>query len=262
MLSRLSSDLDLALHLSDVADEITRVGFELGDEVDHDLKSDGTPVSRYDEATERAILSVLSTQRPQDAMLGEEVGSHGRARRRWLVDGIDGTSLFVGGDPRWGTLIALVEDGTPTVGVCSSPAREARWWASRGQGAWARLGQEVRPERLRVSEEPTRPLRANFELTPEGHPLWPSLVALEHDLVTVPMSAHPAIMVAQGELDLVVHPDGGPWDFAALMPIVWESGGGCFRLDGAPRRTPSPPMVYAGGVTADEIRTLLGPLVG
>jgi histidinol-phosphatase len=254
------TDLELALELADIADEITLAGFRPGGSVEHERKPDGSPVSPYDVAAEQAILSALGTHRPQDAMLGEEVGSHGRARRRWIVDGIDGTAMFVRGDPLWGTLIALVEDGIPTVGVCSSPAQAARWWASPGEGAWARSGHGAPLERLRVAGEPGRPLRVNVELANDGHPLKPSLDRLAHDTVTVPMRAHPAIMVARGEVDVVVHPDGGPWDVAALMPIVWEAGGGCFHLDGDACRTPERPMVYAGNVPADELQALLAPL--
>ena len=52
-----------------------------------------------------------------------------------MVDPIDGTKNFVRGVPVWCTLIALLEDGDPTVGVISAPALGRRWWAGRGEGA-------------------------------------------------------------------------------------------------------------------------------
>ena len=47
---------------------------------------------------------------------------------RWIVDPIDGTSGFVRGIPVWASLIALVVDGRPALGVVSAPALGVRWW--------------------------------------------------------------------------------------------------------------------------------------
>ena len=71
-------------------------------------------------------------------MLGEEEGLAGAAdaRRRWVLDPVDGTKNFVRGVPVWATLIALQVDGEVTLGVVSAPALGRRWWARRGGGAW------------------------------------------------------------------------------------------------------------------------------
>ena len=50
--------------------------------------------------------------------------------RRWVIDPIDGTKNFVRGVPVWATLIALMIDDEPAVGVVSAPALGRRWWAS------------------------------------------------------------------------------------------------------------------------------------
>ena len=62
-----------------------------------------------------------------------------RRRRgaRWIVDPIDGTKNYVRGIPVWGTLLALERDGVVEVGLVSAPALGRRWWAVRGEGAWA-----------------------------------------------------------------------------------------------------------------------------
>jgi histidinol-phosphatase len=114
-------------------------------------KADGTHVTTADGDAEIAIRQALETARPDDGFLGEEIGSRpGRNGRRWIVDGIDGTSGFVAGLPNWGTLIALEQDGEITLGMISSPTQDKRWWAQSGCGAFTgtrdsnRNGRQIR----------------------------------------------------------------------------------------------------------------------
>ena len=146
----LSSDLALALRLADLADGISSAHFrERGLHID--TKPDRTFVTEADLAVERAIRDALATERPGDGILGEEYGTEGDARRQWIIDPIDGTSNYLRGVPVWGTLIALAVDGTPVVGVVSSPALGKRWWAAAGDGAWTTDAPGAQPRPIRVS---------------------------------------------------------------------------------------------------------------
>ncbi|HUQ59045.1 inositol monophosphatase family protein, partial [Lentzea sp.] len=120
-MSHHDADLELALRLADAADAITATRFRA-----HDLaverKPDRTPVTDADVAVEDAIRSVLSSERPDDVIMGEERGGTLDAARVWVLDPIDGTKNFLRGVPVWATLIALVVDGVPVVGVVSAPA--------------------------------------------------------------------------------------------------------------------------------------------
>ncbi|KUL27946.1 inositol monophosphatase family protein [Actinoplanes awajinensis] len=101
-------------------------------------KKDGSVVTMADRAVEDTIRAVLTAARPADAILGEEHGetASGGNGRRWIIDPIDGTALFVRGDNRWLVLIALEVDGEVTVGVQVVPAQGLAWWAERGRGAF------------------------------------------------------------------------------------------------------------------------------
>ncbi|HKY68740.1 MAG TPA: inositol monophosphatase family protein, partial [Acidimicrobiales bacterium] len=132
-----ADDLALALRLADAADALTGPAFT-GEHLAHEIKPDGSPVSDTDLAVERRIVEILAADRPGDGVLGEEVGESGGRARRWVLDGIDGTVLFVAGVPGWSTQIALEVDGRPLVGVVTSGADGRRWWAARGTGAWQR----------------------------------------------------------------------------------------------------------------------------
>ena len=86
-------------------------------------------------SVEAALREPLSQQRPDDPVLGEEYGGTTVfSGRQWVIDPIDGTKNFVRGVPVWATLIALLHDGVPVVGVVSAPALQRRWWAGAGRG--------------------------------------------------------------------------------------------------------------------------------
>jgi histidinol-phosphatase len=255
------SDLAFAHDLADEADRVGREGFVLGRSVEHQVKADGSPVSAVDRAIEEALLELVRRDRPGDAFLGEEVGEHGDGPRSWLIDGIDGTSDFVAGSPLWSTLIALVEHDLPVLGLSTSSAQERRWWAARGRGAWTaafdRSGAGV-VEPMTVADRPggRRP-RAWLELLP-GHATRPKVDRLLTRVESVSMTTHPACMVATGDLDVAVQVAGGAWDFAALMPLVWEAGGRCLDLDGVDVRVPQEPMVFVGRMEPKAVQELLG----
>ena len=131
----LTADLDLALRLADAADEASMSRFDAPD-LEVSTKADASHVTEADLATERAIRSLLEAERPGDGVFGEEYGVTGDSTRQWIIDPIDGTANYLKGIPMWTTLIALVVDGVPRVGVASQPAIGRRWWAATGLGAW------------------------------------------------------------------------------------------------------------------------------
>ena len=131
----LTDELALALRLADAADAVTMARFDAAD-LDVQVKADATHVTEADLATERTIRDILSHERPNDGILGEEFGEDAGVAsgtqpsggtRQWIIDPIDGTANYLKGIPMWTTLIALAIDGVPRVGVASQPALGRRW---------------------------------------------------------------------------------------------------------------------------------------
>ena len=122
------------LMLADRADTLTRARFgALNLRVD--TKPDLTPETDADRAVESNLREALGRDRPGDSILGEEFGGTTTfSGRQWVIDPIDGTKNFVRGVPVWASLIALLEDGAPSVGVVSAPALQRQWWAAHGGG--------------------------------------------------------------------------------------------------------------------------------
>jgi histidinol-phosphatase len=237
-MSTVAEDLDLALALAARADAITAARFGALDlRIEH--KPDLTPVTDADEAVEADLRDVLARQRPHDAVLGEEQGGTPVFEgRQWVIDPIDGTKNFVRGVPFWASLIALLEDGVPTVGVVSAPALNRRWWAGRGLGSYASVG-EGAPRRLSVSAVPDldsaslsfsslsgwadRGLRGNFIGLTDA--VW--RVRGFGDFFSY-------CLVAEGAVDIAAEPEVKLWDLAPLDVLIREAGGTFTNLEGAP----------------------------
>jgi histidinol-phosphatase len=231
-----ADDLSVALRLGDAADEITTARFRADDLV-VDRKPDRTPVTDADTAVEDAIRAVLAADRPGDAVLGEERGGSLGPGRTWIVDPIDGTKNFLRGVPAWATLIALVEAGSPVVGVVSAPAFGRRWWASAGAGAFSSFSGGP-PRRLRVSG--VRSLSDAYVSTTDLMTWGPArprylalLAACWESRAFGDYWQH--CLVAEGALDVVAEPVANAWDLAAVQILVTESGGSFTDLSGEPR---------------------------
>jgi histidinol-phosphatase len=223
-----SADLDLALRLADTADAVALARFRARDLV-VETKPDRTPVTEVDRAVEAELRSILGVERRRDAILGEEGGSSGSGRRRWIVDPIDGTRNYSRGIPVWASLIALEEGGDVVLGVVSAPALHRRWWAERGGGAHAG-GDRVHVSAVRRPEDAV----LSFALE---QPL-PSLAARAwHARGYGDFWSH--MLVAEGAIDGAIDAIGvSVWDLAAVQVIVEEAGGtftdfaGEHRIDG------------------------------
>ena len=260
-----TSELALAHLLADAADEITSSHF--GSATLHvETKADGSPVTAVDRAVEERLCDLLATHRPDDGFLGEEVGPSGQARRRWIIDGIDGTHNYVRRNPGWGTLIALEEDGEVVVGLMTSPALGRRWWAARGGGAW------TGPISTHTSTGETA-LRCTtvdaFEsalivVTPPdrylAEPYVPVASALRRRAPDAQASfAHAALAVAEGNADAALVLRGGPWDYAAVIVIVEEAGGVFSDLWGG-RRLDTGTAVYSNAALHPAILAIAAGL--
>jgi len=234
--TELADDLSFALDLADLADGLAMASFRAADLV-VETKPDLTPVSEADRAVERAIREQLAAHRPDDAVLGEEYGQEGTARRRWVIDPIDGTKNYVRGVPVWATLIALLDGDDIVVGVVSAPALARRWWAARGMGAYVTDPGSAQPRRLQVSSVGVL-ADASFSYSDAAG--WAECGSAEglRTLLTETWRQRAYgdfwshMMVAEGVVDVAAEPQLESYDMAALVPIVQEAGGLLTAFDG------------------------------
>ena len=231
-------DLDLALTLAARADAITLARFGALDlRVDH--KPDLTPVSDADIAVEQALRDVLARERPEDHILGEE---HGGTPvfdgRQWVIDPIDGTKNFVRGVPVWASLIALLQDGVPVVGMVSAPALNRRWWAGRGLGAHTSFADGTpRPIAVSGVADLSAASLSFSDLTGWAERgLREQFLALLNAVWRVRAYGDffSYCLLAEGAVDVAAEPEVKLWDLGALDVLVREAGGMFTNLDGRP----------------------------
>lgn len=87
-----------------------------------ETKSDDSPVTIADKSTEEKLREMIMKRYPDHGILGEEFGKHNEtAEYQWILDPIDGTKSFVCGAVTFGTLIALMKNGIPILGVFHQP---------------------------------------------------------------------------------------------------------------------------------------------
>lgn len=123
---------DVARAMLQVARPLTRHHFRTPLAVER--KADTSPVTCADRAIEAAMKEMLSEACPDHGILGEEFGcSDGEARHLWVLGPIEGTKSFISGVPLFRTLIALLEDGAPVLGVIDMPLLGQTWVGGAGK---------------------------------------------------------------------------------------------------------------------------------
>jgi histidinol-phosphatase len=224
-------ELAFASELADRADRITLEVFSRPFEIRR--KADHTPVTEADLRVEDMIRAELASRFPGDAVLGEEGGLEGASGRVWVIDPVDGTKNFTDRIQVWGTLIALMVEREPVVGMASAPALGERYAAARGSGA------TLNGEPIQVSS--TGDLveamvcssgMRDWLSGPLADPYRRVVATARRSRAFGDFWGH--MLVARGSADAMLESILRTWDFAAVHVIVEEAGGRMTTLDGAP----------------------------
>ena len=240
------ADIALALRLADAAGEAIRPHFRSG--VESERKGDASPVTIADRSAEEAMRRILKAEVPQDAVIGEDFGAtNGSSGRSWVLDPIDGTCSFLVGRPIFGTLIALVVEGWPVLGIIDQPILGERW-----------LGATGRPTTFNGAPVRTRPCRELADATlattgpqyfddHEGAHFMSLAAKTDHKRMVMGGDCYNYGLLASGHLDLVCEAGLKLHDWAALVPIVEGAGGTMCDWNGDPLHAGSTGHVLALG---------------
>ena len=228
-----------------------------------ETKGDGSPVTEADREAERVIREVILAAFPGDAILGEEFGTtEGDARRQWIIDPIDGTVAFARGIPLFTTLIALVVDGEPVVGVIDLPAVDDRIAGARGLGV--HRGQGAEANRVHISQGPSLAdaLVCHGDLFCfELAGLRSAYDSLSHAIPKLRgyTDAFGHLLVLTGAADAMMDCDLNPWDAAVTRVLAAEAGGLCWvreREDGQ-----KIDLLFGSGGTVQAISSLVADCI-
>ncbi|MEW5299246.1 MAG: hypothetical protein WDW38_003341 [Sanguina aurantia] len=235
------SYIELAHQLADAAAVITRKYFRTPFDVES--KVDASPVTIADKQAEEVMRAMIRKACPGHSIFGEEygveLGSGEGSRYTWVLDPIDGTKSFITGKPLFGTLISLLHDGTPVLGIIDQSIMKERWLGVAGQ-----------PTTLNGVAIQTRPcpelkLAYLYATTPHMFSgATETSFNRVRDAVRIPMygcDCYAYGLLAAGLADVVVEADLKPYDYMALVPIIQGAGGCVTDWRGQPLRW-SPPQ--------------------
>ncbi len=235
----LENRLEFAVAIARLAGEQTLKLFR-STGLDVDRKSDGSPVTAADRAAEELLREQIAQQFPDDAILGEEFGeTPGTSGYRWVLDPIDGTKSFISGVPLYTTLVAVLHENEPQIGVIFAPAAGEMVYAARGSGCW-HVVDGGKPRRCEVST--VSELKDAVFLTTSVRAFTtdrPSDARAVYDqlqdsclLSRTWGDAFGYLLVATGRAEIMIDPAMSLWDAAALQPVIEEAGGRFFDWQG------------------------------
>ncbi len=216
--------ISVAHELADAAAAVTTPYFRTA--VPVDIKTDTSPVTIADRQAEIAMRAVITSRFPSHAIFGEEQGYTPGASSNeymWVIDPIDGTKSFITGKPLFGTLIALLHNGRPVLGIIDQPILKERWLGISGQATTL--------NNTPISTRTCPEVESAYMYATTPHMFTgASEVAFNRlrDQVRIPLygcDCYAYGLLAAGHCDLVAEADLKPYDYMALIPVIKGAGG-------------------------------------
>ena len=239
-------DLALALALADAAGAVIRPLFR--GQWSHERKDDRSFVTEADRAAEAAMQKLIEETFPADGIIGEEYGTRNEgAGRQWVLDPIDGTTSFIAGRPIFGTLIALLQDGWPVLGIIDQPIAGERWVGRIGQPTLFN-GQPATARPLKELSDAVLATTSPHLFTNEEADAFMSVAkTVAEKKIVFGGDCYNYGLVASGHIDLVIEAGLKLYDYAALVPVVEGAGGMMSDWQGNPLDAGSDGTVIAIG---------------
>ncbi len=214
--------MSIANLLADASGAAIRPYFRSGVTIED--KPDESPVTAADKRAEQEIRRRLQKHCPDHGIVGEEFGAQDAGRSHvWVIDPIDGTRSFIHGVPTFTTLIALLRDGEPILGVVDQPVSGERWLGARGYGT------TLNSARVTTRDAVALDRAAMYTTTPDMYeeidaPAYDRLRSVVH-ATRFGLDGYAGGLLASGLIDLHVEGAMQPWDYMALVPVIENAGG-------------------------------------
>ena len=255
-----------------LADSVERTALDLFGSPDLEVQAGpvGSIITPTAARLEELLRHQLQRTRPRDRVEGRWLEPTGQADRCWTIDALDGVANYVRGVPVWATLISLVVEGEPVLGLVAAPSLARRWWAGAGTGAWT--GRTLsRARRIVVSDTS---VLAHASVSADDVDAWlhgPHGDGFGHLAERAWRTrafgdfwSH--ALVAEGAADLALSARADTLQLATLVPLVREAGGRLSDPSGAevslPKVGGGQALLSSNGRIHDEVVELLGTIPG
>lgn len=222
----------LAGRLADASGAIIRQYFRTPIPVD--TKADDSPVTIADRDAETALRAMIEDAYPAHGIFGEEHGFvRTEAEYAWVLDPIDGTKAFISGMPIFGTLIALMRNGKPILGIIDQPVSGERWLGAAGQPS------TLNSAPIATRKDSTLATAIHYTTHPDMFKIGDERAAVDAMVAQVAVSRYGGDcyaygLLASGFVDVVTEASLKIYDFMALVPVIEGAGGIMTDWDGGP----------------------------
>ena len=187
-------------------------------------KSDSSPVTIADKRAEELMREMIMKEFPDNGIIGEEFGNYNnQAEYVWVLDPIDGTKSFISGALSFGTLIALLKNGSPVLGVINHPILKELLIGDN---------YETKLNGKKVKLRPCTKLSEALLLTTDHFNIGKYKNQKNFDRLAAKVKlyrnwgdCYGYYLLASGFADIMIDPIMSVWDSMALIPIVKGAGG-------------------------------------
>jgi myo-inositol-1(or 4)-monophosphatase len=239
--------------LSDKSASLIRKYFRT--HVTAETKGDASPVTIADKSAEEAMREMIMKEYPEHGILGEEFGAHNKdAEYQWILDPIDGTKSFICGALSFGTLIALMKNGKPILGVINHPIMNEFLIGDNNTA-------EINGVKTQVRE--CGSLKDAVLLTTDHLNIEQYKNINKFNGLTKKVKLYRAwgdcygyYLLATGYADIMIDAIMSPWDTMALIPIINGAGGVITDYEGGDAVTGTSTIAAAKGIHKDVINAL------
>ena len=189
-----------------------------------EVKGDGSPVTSVDLAVEDQMRENIAAEHPDHGIIGEERKACAPdSEFVWVIDPIDGTLPFLAGIPVFGTLLALLHNGAPVLGIIDMPMTGERWVGADGLPTT----RNDKPVHSRPCADLSKALMSTSNPDYYDHTNAPALERLKKAtrFAVYGGSCMFYAQIASGRVDICIDVQFAIWDYLALVPVIQGAGG-------------------------------------
>lgn len=218
----LNEHLNTAILAADQARLVTKKWFR--GTMDVTSKLDKTPVTIADQETENTITEIILERHPEHSILGEESGAMNNNHEwRWVIDPIDGTKCFATGMPTFGTLISLLHNDAPMIGIIDHCILDERWIGVSGQQTT--YNNNPCQTRDTTNLDAASVYTTTMDMFNDKNYAQAEALTKSCQFRVFGGDCYGYGLIASGHNDIVCEADLKPYDFFALIPVVTGAGG-------------------------------------
>ena len=229
-----SDFIDLAHRLADAARAETLPRWQSGVLADNKASQGWDPVTEADREAERVMRALIEASFPDHGVDGEEFPPRPPAGPwSWSLDPVDGTRAFVCQLPTWVTLVALLRDGEPLLGLIDAPCLDERYIGWGSEGLLTKAGNATRLQASGCSLLADARLSSTDPAMFKGAQL-DAFKTLGQQVRTIRygFDGYAYARLAAGTIDLVIESGLKSYDYNALIPVIRAAGGTFGDFDG------------------------------